>query len=41
VTLRLEEEKGLRIDPRTLFFESLGQVAAGATPIAAEAKSEV
>jgi acyl carrier protein len=36
VTLRLEEEKGLRIDPRTLFFESLGQVAAGAIPLSAK-----
>jgi acyl carrier protein len=36
VTLKLEEEKGLRIDPRTLFFDSLGQVAAGAMPVTAK-----
>ena len=40
VTLKLEEEKGLRIDPRTLFFETLGQVAAGALPIGAKATPE-
>jgi hypothetical protein len=29
-TVRLEEEEGLRIDPRSLFFQPLSQVAAGA-----------
>jgi acyl carrier protein len=30
VTLKLEEQAGLRIDPRSLFFQTLEQVAKGA-----------